>query len=74
MRRMNDDEVRIVEGEDEVLEVMAKHWEDLGREREDTETEMGDVGGHELVMCVEVQIGKKFGGNEVLEERKGSRS
>ena len=70
MRRMNDDEVRMVEEEDEVLEVMAKHWEDLGRKREDTEAEMGDVGGHELVMCEEVS----WEGNEVLEERKGSRS
>ena len=54
MRRMNDDEVRMVEEEDEVLEVMAKHWEDLGRKREDTEAEMGDVGGHDLVMCEEI--------------------
>ena len=33
---------------------MAKLWEELGRKREDTEAEMGDVGGHELVMCKEV--------------------
>ncbi len=33
---------------------MVKHWEELGRKREDTEAEMGDVGGHELVMCEEV--------------------
>ena len=29
-----------------MLEVMAKLWEELGRKREDTEAEMGDVGGH----------------------------
>ena len=33
---------------------MAKHWEEFDRKREDTEAEMGDVGGHELVMCEEV--------------------
>ena len=38
-----------MEGKDKVLEVMAKHWEELGRKREDTEAEMGDVDGHELV-------------------------
>ena len=54
MRGMKDDEGRMVKGEDEVLEVMAKHWEELGRKREDTEAEMGDVGEHELVMCEEV--------------------
>ena len=37
-------------GEEEVLEVMAKHWEELGRKR----AEIGDVGGHELVMCEEI--------------------
>ena len=30
----------MVEGEDKVLEVMAKHWKELGRKREDTEAEM----------------------------------
>ena len=58
----------MVEGE-EVIKVMAKHWEELGRKREDTEAEMGDVGGHELVMCgkvtwevvVEVMKGLKRG-------------
>ena len=50
MRRMKNDEGRMVEGEDEVLEVMAKHWEELGWKGKDTEAEMGDVGGHELVM------------------------
>ena len=44
----------MVEGEDELLEVMANHWEELGRKREDTEAEMGAVGGHELVMCAKV--------------------
>ena len=41
----------MVEGEDEVLEIMAKHWEELGRKKGDTETEMEDVGG---------QVGKKW--------------
>ena len=53
VRRMEDDEGRM-EGEDKVLEVMAKQWEELGRQREDPEVEMGDVCGHELVMCEEV--------------------
>ena len=44
----------MVEKEDEVLEVMAKFWEELGRKREDTGAEMGDVCGHELVMYEEV--------------------
>ena len=47
---MKDDEGRMVDGEDKVFEVMAKHWEKFGRKKEDTEAEMGDVGGHELVM------------------------
>ena len=38
------------EGED-VLEVMAKHSDELGRKREDPEAGMGYVGGHELVEC-----------------------
>ena len=53
-RRMKDDEGRMKMGEDEVLEVMAKHWEEPGREREDTEAEMRDMDGHELVICEEV--------------------
>ena len=57
MSRMKDDERRMVEGKDEVLEVMAKHWEELGRKREDTEAEMEDVGGHELFMCEETKLG-----------------
>ena len=28
---MKDGEGRIVEGEDEVLEVLVRHWEELGR-------------------------------------------
>ena len=28
-----------------MLEVIAKYWKELGRKREDTEAEMGDVGG-----------------------------
>ena len=53
-RRMENDEGRMVGGGDEVLKVKAKLWEELGRKRDDTEPEMGDVGGHELVMCKEV--------------------
>ena len=47
---MKDGIGRIVEGEDEVLEVMAKYWEELGRKRKYTEAWMGDVGGHGLVI------------------------
>ena len=46
---MKNEEGRIVEGEDEVLEVMVRHWEELGRSNEDyreddviLDTEMGD--------------------------------
>ena len=35
MKRMNDDEGGMVEGEDAVLEAMIKHWEELGKKRED---------------------------------------
>ena len=28
---MKDEEGRIVEGEDDVLEVLARHWNELGR-------------------------------------------
>ena len=48
---MKDEEGRRVEGEDEVLAMMARHWE-LGRSSEDfseenvgLDTEMVDVGG-----------------------------
>ena len=61
-------------GEDEVLDVMEKHWEELGRKREDTEAEIGDVGGQELVMYEEGSWEEVVEVNEVLEERKGSRS
>ena len=56
VRRMKDDEGRMLEGENQVLEVMEKHWEELGSKREDNEAEMGDVnvGGPELVMCEEI--------------------
>ena len=40
--------------EDKVLEVMAKHWKELGRKRDNAEAVMEDVGGHELEMCEEV--------------------
>ena len=30
---MKDDEEGMVDGEDEVLKVMARHWEELGRKR-----------------------------------------
>ena len=81
---MNDDEGRLVEGEDEVLEVMAKHWEELGRKSEDIEAEMGDVGGHELVMREEVsweevvealkclKRGKAAGPDEIMNKMYGS--
>ena len=32
---MKDEEGRIVDGEDEVLEVLARHWKELGRSSED---------------------------------------
>ena len=60
---MKDEEGRIVEGEDEELEVMTRHWEDLRgvvRTSEDDvvpdTTAMGDVGGCELG-CVEEREG-----------------
>ena len=55
LNRMKDEEGRIVEGEDEVLEVLTRHWEELGRSRKDCseddvvpDTVMGDVGGCEF--------------------------
>ena len=58
---MKVEERRIVEGEDEVLTVLARRWEELGRRSKDRseddvvpDTEMGDVGGCELNMCKEV--------------------
>ena len=60
LNKMKDEKGRIIEGEDEVLEVMARHWEELCRGCEDdtvTDTEMGDVGGCELVR--DGVVGKK---------------
>ena len=34
--------------------MMEKHWDEFGRKREDTEAEMGDMSGHESVMCKEI--------------------
>ena len=54
---MKDEEGRIVEVEDEVLVVMARHWEELGRRSEDDVVKdkvMRDVGGCQLGMCNEV--------------------
>ena len=53
LNRMKDEEGKIVEGEDEGLEVMGKHWEELGRRSSENcsendvvlYTEMGDMGG-----------------------------
>ena len=50
LNRIKDEEGRIIEGEDKVFEVLARHWEELGRSSEDCseddvgpDTEMGDV-------------------------------
>ena len=58
---MKDAEGRIVEGEDEVLEVLARHWEKLGSGSEYCseddvvpDTVMRDMGGCELGMFNEV--------------------
>ena len=59
---MKDAEGRIVEGEDEVLEMMLRHWEEFERSSEDDvvpDTEMGDVRGCELG-CVKMKAGKKW--------------
>ena len=51
LNRMKDEEGRILKGEDEVLEVLARLWEELGRSSEDDvvqDTEMGDVAGCKL--------------------------
>ena len=52
---------RIVEEEDEVLEVFARHWRELGRRSTDggeddvvPDTVMGDVGGCKLGVCKKV--------------------
>ena len=34
MKRMKGDEGRMIEGDDEVLKVMAKHWKELGKKRD----------------------------------------
>ena len=62
LNRMKDEEERIVEEEGEVLEVLAIHWQELGRRSSEDcseddvvpDTEMGDMGGCELGMCKEV--------------------
>ena len=57
LNRMKDEEGRIVEGEDEVLEVLVRHWEEHGRRSEDDvvpDAAMGDVGGCEFGMFKEV--------------------
>ena len=57
LNRMKDEEGRIVEGEDKVLEVMARHWDEPGKSSEDDvvpNTEMGYVRGCKLGMCNEV--------------------
>ena len=62
LNRMKDKEAKIVEGEDDVLEVLVRHWEELGRNSKDhskdcseddvvPDTVMGHVGGCELA-CV----------------------
>ena len=55
---MKGEKGRIMEGENEVLGVLARHWEELVRSSEDDvvpDTAMGDVGGCELGMCKEVR-------------------
>ena len=68
------------ERQDEVLEVMEKHWEKLGRKREDPEVEVEDLDGHELDMWEEVsweevvevmkclKIGKVAGFDGIIKE------
>ena len=54
---MKDDEGRILEEEDELLEVLVRYWEELGRSSKDDvvpDTLMGDEGRCELGMCKEV--------------------
>ena len=48
-----------MEGGDEALELLARHWEELGQSSKDCseddivpDTEMGDEGGCELGMCM----------------------
>ena len=56
---MKGEEGRIVEGEDEVLEVLARHWEEHGRismdyNKDDVVPDTMMAGGCELGMCKEV--------------------
>ena len=55
-----------------MLEIMAKHWEELGRKKEDTEAETGDVGGHELVMCNKVSCKEAVEVMKCLEKGKAA--
>ena len=57
LNRMKDEEGRIVEEEDEVLAMLARHWEELGRNSKDCSEDVGpdtEMGGYELGMCKEV--------------------
>ncbi len=78
LNRMKDEEGRILKGEDEVLEVLARLWEELGRSSEDDvdqDAEMGDVAGCKLCMCEEVSWVSRVEVVDVLkyfEERDGS--
>ena len=54
---MKDEEGRIVEGEDEVLAMLARHWEELGRSSKVCSEDVGpdtEMGGCELGRCKEV--------------------
>ena len=60
LNRIKDKVRRILEGEDAMLEMLARHWEELGMGSKDCseddvvpDTEMGDVGGCELRMSKE---------------------
>ena len=53
LNRMKDEEERVVEGKDQVLAVMARYCEELGRSSEGDvlpDTVMEDVGGYDLDM------------------------
>ena len=54
LNRLKDEEGRVVEGEDEVVEVLARHWEELGWSNKNCidddivpDRAMGDMGGCE---------------------------
>ena len=53
---MKDEEERIVEGEDEVLEVLARHWEELGRRSKDC-SEDDVVPGYRDGRCGRMRVG-----------------